>query len=331
MKVLIPVAGAGTRLRPHTYTQPKPLIPVAGKPIISFVIDQLLACGVEDFIFVVGYLGEKIQLFIEKRYPELQKTFVHQQQRQGLGHAVWVARKTYSEAEELLIVLGDTIFDLDIQSLINKRESCLAIKKVDDPSSFGVAEIGADGYISRVIEKPRIPKSNQALVGIYKITEVHALLTALEDLITHDERSHGEYQLTDALMKMIDAGVRFKPYTISNWYDCGKKEVLLRTNAMLLKKEGFATSSLPSFYNTIIIHPVSIGKNCKISNSIIGPNVTIGDNASIKYAIVKESIIGNYAAIAEVVLQYSVVGNDAAITGMRQSLNIGDNTEIDFS
>ncbi len=331
MKAIIPVAGAGTKLRPHTYTQPKPLIPVAGKPIISFIIDQLRKAGINDFIFVIGYLGEKIKNFVEKRYPNINKTFVQQHQRMGLGHAIWTAKDVLNDDDEVFIVLGDTIYDVDFSKFMKNPHSCLGIKKVNNPRDFGVAEFADDGFVSKVIEKPKIPKSNMALVGLYKIKEVSILIKALDYNINNNVQTLGEFQLTDALMRMIEEGVKFSATTIDNWFDCGKKEVLLETNAMLLKNEGYASDNVPSFYNTIIIHPISIGKGCQLSNSIVGPNVTIGDHAKINYSIVKESIIGNYASIEEVVLQYSVVGNDAAIKGLRQSLNIGDNTEIDFS
>lgn len=331
MKAIIPVAGAGTRLRPHTYTQPKPLIPVAGKPIISFIVDSLVDAGVNEFVFIIGYLGEKIRLYVEERYPDLEVEFVTQEERKGLGHAIWMARGVIEDASEVFIVLGDTIFDVDMSSLIDCPYSCFGIKKVADPREFGVAEFDSDGMVSKVVEKPTIPKSNMALVGLYKIKEVGALLEALDYNIQNEIKSIGEFQLTDALMRMIEQGISFQAVPVNNWYDCGKREILLETNSILLKKSNYASSNIPSFYNTIIIHPVVIGENCKIANSIIGPNVSIGNNARIEYSIVKESILGDYATIEEVVLQYSVVGNDAAIKGLRQSLNIGDNTQIDFT
>jgi glucose-1-phosphate thymidylyltransferase len=331
MKVIIPVAGVGTRLRPHTYTQPKPLIPVAGKPIISFIIDSLVAAGVTDFVFVIGHLGEKIRLYLEKRYPSLNKEFVVQENRLGLGHAIWTARGTLKGVDELFIILGDTIYDTNLDHFIHSERSCLGVRKVSDPGNFGVAEIGDNGKVSKLVEKPKIPKSNMALVGLYKINEVDLLVESLDKLISKDIRTNDEYQLTDALMMMVKQGVDFDPLTINNWYDCGKKEVLLETNTMLLKKKNFASSNLPSYYNTIVIHPVAIGKNCNITNSIVGPHVTIGDNTVIRHSVVSDSIIGNYAQIEEIVLKESVIGNDTSIKGFRQSLNIGDNTEIDFS
>ncbi len=331
MKVIIPVAGVGTRLRPHTYTQPKPLIPVAGKPIISFIIDQLVSAGITDFVFVIGHLGEKIKLYLEKRYPNLNKEFIHQENRLGLGHAIWMAKESLREADELFIILGDTIYDTDLSPFLSLENSCVGIKKVDIPSEFGIAEINEKREVIRMVEKPKIPKSNQALVGLYKIKEIDVLLEALDYIVTNDYRTNDEYQLTDALMMMVEKGVIFHSITINNWYDCGKKEVLLETNLMLLNKAGFVSSNIPEYYNTIVIHPVAIGKDCDISNSIIGPHVTIGEHTTINDSVISDSIIGNYAKIEEIVLKKSVIGNDTSIKGFRHSLNIGDNTEIDFS
>lgn len=331
MKAIIPVAGAGTRLRPHTYTQPKPLIPVAGKPIIASIVDQLVEeAGIQDFILVIGYLGNKIQSYLEERYPHLNMEFVFQEERKGLGHAIWVARENLTDCEEVLIVLGDTIFETKLQDMLKMPESCLGVKKVPDPREFGVVEIDDDGYIKKVIEKPRIPKSNMAIVGLYKITDVPALVNSLNYIVENKIRTVNEYQLSDALMHMIETGTKFLPFKVDNWFDCGKKEILLATNAMLLKRLDYATPNIPAFENTIIVHPVSIGKNCKISNSIIGPNVSVGENSSLNYAIVSDSIIGDYSNIEEIVLQKSIIGSDASVKGLYQSLNIGDNTEIDF-
>lgn len=333
MKAIIPVAGAGTRLRPHTYTQPKPLIPVAGKTIISFIIDQLTDVGIKDFVFIVGYLGEKIKNYLEKEYPDLNKEFVQQESREGIAHALWTAKDAFSTSEEIIVVFGDTIIDLDIKKVMAEPNSCFCVKQVQDPRDFGVVEYTTEGMVKKVIEKPTIPKSNMAMVGFYKIKEVQTMIDVIQHNIENDNRTYGEFQFTDALMGMIERDVKFTTIPVDNWFDCGKKEILLETNAMLLDKEGYATDDLdlPIFENTIIIHPVSIGKNCEISNSIIGPHVTIGNNAKIDYSIVKESIIGSYASIDEVILQNSLVGSDAAIKGLSQSLNIGDNTEIDFS
>jgi len=330
MKAIIPVAGVGTRLRPLTYTQPKALIPIAGKPIMGYIIDQLVGAGINELIFVVGYFGDKVEDYVKNNYPKVKAHFVMQSVRQGIGDAVYQAKPIVKPKDELLIVLGDTIIDFDLKSVIKSKHSSLGIKKVDDPRDFGVVELSSkNDFILKVEEKPRIPKSNMALVGVYKIKESKQLFIALEHLITNDIRTKNEYQLTDALMIMIEKGIKFTGFQVGNWYDCGKREVLLETNAILLKKARKRKTS--KFDNTIIVPPVSIPANCKIVNCIIGPNVTIGDHANLQHSIVKNSIIGSYTTIQDTLLNDSVVGGDAYIKGARQSLNIGDNTEIDFS
>jgi glucose-1-phosphate thymidylyltransferase len=331
MKVLIPVAGAGTRLRPHTFTQPKPLMPVAGKPIICYIMDKMVEVGITEFVFVIGYLGEKVRNFIEETYPHLKTTFVYQENREGSAHAVWAAREEIGQEKELFIAFGDTIFEADLKHMVDAKHSCIGVKKVDNPRDFGVAELNEKGEISKLIEKPKIPKTNLALVGLYKISDVPMLLKACAYNIEHDIRTVGEFQLTDALQRMIEEGHHFHPVAVTNWYDCGRKEVLLQTNAMLLNQGRLTDSlNLPEYENTILVHPVSIGKDCDIKNSIIGPNVTIGNRVQISHAIIQDSIIGNFAELEEVVLKRSVIGSDAIIKGFNLNLNIGDHTEIDF-
>jgi glucose-1-phosphate thymidylyltransferase len=181
MKAIIPVAGAGTKLRPHTYTQPKALIPIAGKTILSFIVDQLHEAGINEFIFIVGYLGEKIQDYVKQTYPDLITHFVFQNERQGTGHAIELTRNIVGD-DEVFVALGDTICEYDVKEVVNSPYSMLGIKKVDDPRNFGVASVGEDGFIEQVIEKPAIPKSNMALVGLYKIKETHFLPRILKRL-----------------------------------------------------------------------------------------------------------------------------------------------------
>jgi len=328
MKAIIPVAGAGTKLRPHSYTQPKALIPIAGKTVLSIIIDQLREAGINEFIFIVGYLGEKIQDYVKSKYPDLKAHYVHQTDRQGVGHAVRLTRSIVDQ-DEVFVVLGDTICEYDIQEVVNSPFSMLGVRKVDDPRDFGVAEIEDDGFISHVVEKPHIPKSNMALVGVYKVKESDQLFQCLETNIKQGFRSHGEYSLTDALECMIQVGAKFKSFKVENWFDCGRKETLLESNATLLKK--FAVNTDASQYeNTVIVQPVSIGAGCTIKNSIIGPNVTIGENTIIDYSIVKNSIIGSFSNLFDIVLDDSVIGSDTNLRGESRSLNIGDNTSIDL-
>lgn len=328
MKAIVPVAGAGTKLRPHTYTQPKALIPVAGKPILQYIIDQLIEAGINDYVFVIGYLGDKIKDFVQTTYPDLNAAYIEQENREGIGHALYLTKDVVKKNEELLIVLGDCVFDIELKEVLAIPHSVLGVKKVEDPRQFGVAETDADDFITRVVEKPLIPKSNLALVGLYKIKESAALFTALNYLLENNIQTKEEFQLTDALMHMIEEGIRFKSYKVNNWFDCGKKESLLETNATLLKKQ--TQETVPSFENTIIIPPVNIGQHCKITNSIIGPHVTVGEHAHIHGSILRNSIIGSYSDLNDVVLNESIIGNDANVRGKSNSLNIGDNAELDL-
>jgi glucose-1-phosphate thymidylyltransferase len=329
MKAIIPVAGIGSRLRPHTHTQPKALVPVAGKPILGHIIDSLTEVGINEFIFVIGYLGDKIQSYVIEKYPELNKHFVVQAQKEGIGHAIWTAKEFVDANDQLLIVLGDTIFDVHLNEFINLPFSAIGVKKVEDPRNFGVVETDEEGLITRLVEKPIIPKSNMAMVGLYKIKEGKLLMDTLDENIKNNLRTYNEFQLTDALMHMVEKGVKIKSFKVEEWYDCGKKEVLLATNAMLLSRQELKESY--DFNNTIIIPPVSIAANCRIQNSIIGPNVSIGENTYVDHSILKNSIIGSFSQLEDVVLQDSLVGSDASLKGLSQSLNLGDSTEISFS
>lgn len=329
MKAIIPVAGAGTKLRPHTYTQPKALIPLAGKNVLSIIIDQLLDAGIHEFVFIVGYLGDKIQDYVRQKYPHIQSHFVHQTNRQGIGHAIKMTRSIV-DSDEMFVVLGDTICEYDVKEAVNSPYSLLCVKKVDDPREFGVAEIGDNGFIHHVVEKPQIPKSNMALVGIYKIKESEMMFECLENNITQGRTTRGEYSLTDALDCMITKGAKFKSFKVENWFDCGRKDTLLESNATLLKKFGGRIDEQHHFENTVIIQPVSIGSGCDIKNSIIGPNVAIGDNTKVDYSIIKNSIIGSFSNLFDIVLDASIIGNDTGIRGETRTLNIGDNTDIDL-
>ena len=329
MKAIIPVAGAGTKLRPHTYTQPKALIPLAGKTILSIIVDQLKDAGINEFIFVVGYLGDKIQDYVRQKYPDIKAHFVHQMDRQGIGHAIRMTKNIVNN-DEVFVVLGDTICEYNVKEVMDSPYSMLGVRKVDDPRDFGVTEIDAESYITHVVEKPQIPKSNLALVGIYKIKESDQMFQCLENNIKQGLRSHGEYSLTDALDCMIKNGAKFQSFRVENWFDCGKKETLLESNATLLKKFGGNTEEHHRYENTVIIPPVSIGNGCTIKNSIIGPNVTIGDYTNIDYSIIKSSIIGSFSNLFDIVLDDSLIGNDTGIRGESRTLNIGDNTDIDL-
>ena len=329
MKAIIPVAGAGTKLRPHSYTQPKALIPLAGKTVLSIIIDQMREVGIHEFVFIVGYLGDKIRDYVQAKYPDLKAHYVQQIDRQGIGHAIKITKEVVNN-DEIIVVLGDTICEYDIQDVMNSPCSMLGVKKVDDPREFGVAEIDGEGFIDHVVEKQQIHKSIMAWVVIYKIKESDQLFQCLENNFLKGLRSHGEYSLTDALDCMLQMGIKFKPFKVESWFDCGRKETLLESNATLLKKFQRKAESEYNFENTVIIPPVSIGEGCDIKNSIIGPNVTIGENTKMSYSIVRNSIVGSFSNLFDIVLEASIIGSDTSLRGETRTLSIGDNTNIDL-
>lgn len=330
MKAIIPVAGIGSRLKPHTHTQPKSLIPVAGKPILGHIVDSLKHSGVNEFVFIIGYLGDKIEQYISDNYKDCKSSFVIQTLGKGIGHAIWLARDYFADDEPVLIVLGDTIFEADLATVLKGKCSNLGVKKVEDPRQFGVAELGEEGRIVKLVEKPAIPRSNLALVGLYYIVESKILKDCLAFNIENEVRTQNEFHLTDALQCMIDKGIRFETFQVDSWFDCGKRDVILQTNRNLLKN--LKESKLPEELTNgnIIVQPVYISPKAKIKNSIIGPDVSIGDNAIISRSIVKNSIIGQNAELQSAILENSLIGSDSTLIGAVHSLNIGDSAEINL-
>ena len=331
LKAIIPVAGIGTRLRPHTHTVPKSLIPVAGKPILGHIMDKLTNAGVSKFIIVIGYLGDKIEEFITKKYPDVEATFVIQTVGKGVGHAIYLTKEHWTAKDDLLVVFGDTIVEVDLQKFLQSETNNLGVMKVEDPRQFGVAELNEQHQITKLVEKPTMPKSNLALVGLNFIKDSALFLDCLNEIITKEIKTQNEYHLTDALMRMIEKGSRFNITEVDNWFDCGKKDIILETNRTLLQhNEKQKDRNESKITNTIIVEPVYIAPSAVIKNSIIGPHVSIGQGAIVENSIMNNSIIGPNSHIQYVVLKDSLIGNDASLKGFMQSLNLGDSAEVNF-
>lgn len=322
MKAIIPVAGVGTRLRPHTFSHPKVLLNVAGKPIIGHIMDKLVAAGIDEAIVIVGYLGDMVEGWLTKHY-DIKFTFVQQPERLGLAHAVGMCKGFVPEDEPLLIILGDTIFDVDLGPVLQSDCSTLGVKEVDDPRRFGVA-VTEGGRITRLVEKPDTPVSNLAIVGLYYLLHSESLFEGIDHLIRNDIRTKGEYQLTDALQHLIEKGENFTTFPVNGWYDCGKPETLLSTNEILLRRNG----STRHYPGCIINEPCFIAESASVENAVIGPNTTIGERAVIADTIIKNSIIGNDARVSHAMLNDSIVGNNAWLTGNPHEINVGDFSEI---
>jgi len=319
---VIPVAGVGTRLRPHTHTVPKALINVAGKAMLAHILDELAATGIRDFVLVVGYKGDRIREYVDRHYPQLNRTYVEQPERKGLGHAIHLTREAVGD-RDAIIVLGDTLFRVDFRSVLDRRVSQIGVKEVDDPRRFGIVEM--DGpRVRRFVEKPEKPTSKLAIVGIYYVVDTPALFRSLDDLIRSGRATRGEYQLTDALQAMLEGGVPMETFPVDGWYDCGKRETLLKTNRDLLELDGREVE----IEGTIVIPPVAVDPSAVIRHSVIGPYVTIAAGARIEDSVVRNSIVNEGAQVSRMLLEASVVGEDAVVEGTFRHLNVGDSSEI---
>ncbi len=324
MRAIIPVAGIGTRLRPHTHTIPKALVQVAGKPILGHIIDQLVPLGITDIVLVTGYMGERVKEYVGQAYPDLAACYVDQEERKGLGHAIFLTRECVDDGPSL-IILGDTIVTADFPGLVARGSTAIGVKVVDDPRLFGVVEV-EDGVVKSLVEKPDIPPSNLAIVGLYLIQNTRLLMDCLSEIVDRDIRTKGEYQLTDALKLMLERGERMEPFEVEGWHDCGHPVTLLATNRFLLERAG---NGSPEYPGSVVVAPVSIDPGAVIENSIVGPYVSIAAGSTVRNSIVRDSILNTSAHVETSILCESLIGEGALVRGHYQKLNVGDSSEID--
>ena len=289
MKIVLPVAGNGLRLRPYTENVPICLLPVAGKTILDWIVDDSLSLKPSETIFITGYKAEVVDTFLTQR-PAWGKTrTVVQSDPQGLGEAISLALPFVGDDEPLLIILGDTLFEADLSILPNVDENVLYTYKVEDPRRFGVAVTDGSGRIMRLVEKPQEFVSDEAIVGIYYIKDTKALKQCLKFLMDNNIRTKNEFQLTDALQMMLERGCKFRTAPVQKWLDCGLAETLLDTNAHVLKRvDNSASVNLPGVK---VIAPCYIGKDVKIENSTIGPNVSVGDGCVIENSTISNAVL----------------------------------------
>lgn len=318
---IIPAAGVGTRLRPHTHTTPKALINVAGRPILAHILDGLLAEGVERVVVIIGHMGDRIRDYVSVRYGPVVE-FVEQNEPLGLGHAVHLAGERIGSGP-VVIVLGDTIVHTDFSVFLSGPDIVLGVKEVEDPRRFGIAQVEG-GLVRELIEKPENPPSNLALVGLYYLPQSEILFRALHTMIRERRMSRGEFQLTDALSEILKGGARMTVHAVEGWFDCGKTETLLSTNRYLLD----IMPSSPTIPGVVVIHPVSVDPSAEIRDSIIGPYVSVAGGVRIRGAILRNSIINENAEVEEMLLDGSVVGENAIVRGSFQTLNVGDSSEV---
>ena len=338
LKVLVPVAGRGVRLRPHTHTRPKGLVSVANKPILGHILDGLRALDdVEELIIVGGYMFDLLRDFVVRNYSNVfpKISFVLQEPRLGLAHAVYVGRE-YFQGSSLLITLGDMIFERGYQQMFldhRRNEQCdgsIAVKEVDDPRSYGIVWVDDEGVINRLVEKPEASDSRLGIAGAYFIESSDLLVESIRELMPRELTLEEEYQLTDALQLMCDRGACLKTIDAGDWYDCGRKDTILEANRVLLRDMSINGEAeiLGELSNVQIIPPVAVGEGCRIESSIIGPFVSVGEGCRISNTIISDSIISQNASIENIVLNRAVIGDEVVVKGKAYSLNIGDNSAV---
>jgi len=336
MKVIIPAAGTGTRLFPHTHTKPKPMVYIAGKPIIGHILDRLIELEPEQVILVVGYRKEQVISYVDEHYRDVfDIQYVTQEERRGLAHSIYLTREQVGDSS-IMIALGDMIFKsgyVNFYKLHTKNGYCagsIGVREVDEPQKYGIVELEpASSCIKKLEEKPGHPASNLGIAGVYFVQDTAVLFDVLEWMLENDIKTRGEYQLTDALQEMIRRGSRFKTFTVSSWYDCGHADSLLATNRVLLD-ENEDLKGTHEVVDSVIIHPVAIGDNVRIVNSVVGPHASIADDTVVENSIISDSVIGSRTHISKLNLQSSIVGDDANLVGKHNSLNIGDSSSIEF-
>lgn len=321
MKVVIPLAGRGTRLRPHTHTVPKPLLEVAGKAVLDYVVEDVIErLNVEQLVFITGHLKEQVEAHVEAHY-DVPSVFVEQAVQNGTAGAIKLSEPHIDGP--VLIIFVDTVFDADL-SVIDAHpdaDGFIWAKEVEDYQRFGVIVTRADGTMQRIVEKPREPISRLANIGLYYVRDHRLLFEGIDRTLAADPYL-GEYFLTDALQYMVDNGSKIRVLEVAGWYDCGKPETLLETNFHLLKA-GRARRPDVAGDNTIA-DPVRIEDGVELSGSIVGPNVTIGTGSRIRSSTLRDCIIGGDTLIENCELHDSVIGSQAELSGVRGRVLLGD-------
>jgi glucose-1-phosphate thymidylyltransferase len=332
MNLIIPMAGMGKRMRPHTLITPKPLIPVGGKPIVRRLVEDIASIcedPINEIGFIIGDFGQAVETELLEIASSLgaKGKIYYQNEALGTGHAIYCAEQSLSGP--VIVAFADTLFRADFK-IDESKEGVIWVKQIDDPSQFGVVKIDDDGIITDFVEKPKEFVSDLAIIGIYFFRDGDHLKRELKSLIDNNIMKGGEYQLTDALENMKSQGVVFTPGEVDNWMDCGNKNATVETNAMILSFENENQISADAVVsNSTIIPPVYIGPKAQIKNSVIGPHVSIGAKSTIKDSRISNSIIRNNSSVTNAVLDNSLVGTHAHIKRLPLDCSLGDYSTIE--
>jgi len=326
MKVIIPVAGKGTRLRPHTHRTPKPMIRIAGKPVIDYVMDDLKKVGdVEEVIFITGHLKDEVEAYARANYP-WQSVFVEQKQQRGTADAIGLARPYVDQP--VMVIFVDTIFDADLSVIkTSNTDGIIWTKEVEDYQRFGVVVTDKDGNMSRIVEKPTEPISKRANIGMQYIRNWKLMFEGI-DYVMEQPPNKGEYYLTDAFQYMVDKGAKLRVEDVEGWYDAGKLDTLLETNRIMLEKRKMARrpKNLPG--DAKIVEPVYIEDGVTVRRSTVGPNVSVSAGTVIEDSTVRDAIIGEKSTILRSQLHDSLIGDAVVIEGFSGDATIGDHSEL---
>ena len=330
----MPIAGTGSRLKPHTFTTPKPLMDVAGMPILERVIKDSLKLNPDEIIFVVGYKRNSIKEYIKKFHPNLKCSFVEQKKRDGDGSAVRIALEKIEEEDDLYIIFAaDTLIDFDMKKALKKignSDGLVFGMEVEKPQNYGIMNLRSNDEIYEVEEKPDKPKSNLAIIGAYYFKSLQTVKKMLNDFYKNGETVKNEYKIVQVIDKYIKTkNLSIKASKVNKWFDCGRVEVLLDANKYFLEKH--SNGKIAYQNNCIIIPPSYVSKDAQIQNSIIGPYVSIGAGAVVIDSIIKNSIINFEAKIDHMNIRNSLIGKHSSISSKAQKINIGDKSEIEFN
>jgi glucose-1-phosphate thymidylyltransferase len=325
MLVIIPLAGKGTRLRPHTHVVPKPMLKVAGRPVMSYVMDDVQRLGtVDKVVYITGHLKDKVETYARATY-DIPSVFIEQAVQDGTAGAVALA-KPYVD-QPVMIIFVDTIFDADLSiTKTTDADGIIWTKEVEDYQRFGVVVTDADGYMTRIVEKPKEPISKRANIGLYYIRNWKLLFEGIDHVLKTTPHK-GEWYLTDAFQYMIDHGAKIKVVDVEGWYDAGQLETLLDTNRTMLEK-GRARRPAALGEGATIIEPVYIEDGATIERATVGPNVSLGANSTVRDSVLRDAVIGERATIIDSVLHDSFLGDHVTVQGVQGALNVGDHSEI---
>lgn len=329
MKAIIPLAGRGTRLRPLTHHTPKPLLKVGGRPVLSYLLDDVKALGIEEMVFIVGYLDDVIRDFMRSEYPELRPHFVEQETQDGTAGAVKLAEPWADD--ELLILFSDTLFDADLslaRTLPEGDAGILWAKEVEDYQRFGVIVTREDGTMERIIEKPSEPISKLANIGVYHIRDYGLLYEGIHHVLSSDPGKGGEYFLTDAFQYMVDHGARLQTAPVTGWYDCGKVETVIETNRHLLSTSRGGVDAGADVSGAEIIEPVRIEAGARVVGGRVGPNVTLESGAVVENSTLENTLVGADTQLSEVQLRNSLIGDRAQLRNVRGTVNLASDSVV---